>query len=212
MLEGLRRPVQTTVILANGDFPVHPKALQALRDADRIVCCDGAADGLLAFGRNPDFIIGDLDSVSPDIRARFADVLVPVDEQDTNDLSKAFYFCQFKGWDNILILGATGKREDHTLGNIALLADFAQQAFVRMLTDTGEFIYIDSTQTVPSFPEQAISFFQTQPDTRFKTTGLRYPLDGIDFPKWWQATLNKADGESFTVTVEKGAALVFLAY
>jgi len=204
--------VQTTVILANGDFPVHPKAVQALRDATRIVCCDGAADGLVAFGRDPDFIIGDLDSISPDNRARFADVLIPVDEQDTNDLSKAFYFCQFRGWDNILILGATGKREDHTLGNIALLSDFAQQAFVRILTNTGEFIYIDSTQTVPSFPGQAVSFFQVQPDTRFKTTGLLYPLDGLAFPKGWQATLNKAEGDSFTVTVGKGAALVFLAF
>lgn len=204
--------MQTTVILANGDFPVHPKVLQALRDADRVVCCDGAAEGLSAFGRDPDFIVGDLDSVSPDVRERFADRLVHVDEQDTNDLSKAFYFCQFKGWDNILILGATGKREDHTLGNIALLSDFAQQAFVRMLTNTGEFIYIDSTQTIASFPGQAVSFFQIAPDTRFKTEGLRYPLDGIDFPKWWQATLNTAEGESFAVTVEKGAALVFLAF
>lgn len=204
--------MQTTVILANGDFPVHPKALQVLREADRIVCCDGAADGLLAFGRDPDFIIGDLDSVSPEVRERFSDRLIPIDEQDTNDLSKAFYFCQFKGWDNLVILGATGKREDHTLGNIALLADFAQQAFVRMLTNTGEFIYIDSTQTIPSFPGQAVSFFQTVPDTRFKTQGLMYPLDGIDFSKWSQATLNKAEGESFTVTVEKGAALLFLAF
>jgi len=204
--------VQTTVILANGNFPVHPEALQVLRNADRVVCCDGAADGLLAFGRDPDFIIGDLDSVSVEVRERFSDRVIPVEEQDTNDLSKAFYFCQFRGWDNIVILGATGKREDHTLGNIALLSDFAQQAFVRMLTDTGEFIYIDSTQTIPSFPGQAVSFFEVQPDTRLKTTGLEYPLDGIHFPKWWQATLNKAEGESFTVTVEKGAAIVFLAF
>lgn len=211
MLEDLN-PVQTTVILANGDFPTHPKALQALRDADRIVCCDGAADGLLAFGREPDFIIGDLDSISDDARERFADRLIQVAEQDTNDLSKAFYFCQFKNWENILILGATGKREDHTLGNIALLADFGQQAFVRMMTDTGEFIYIDSTQAIPSFPGQAVSFFQAAQGTHFKTEGLRYPLDGIEFPKGWQATLNAAEGESFTVTVEKGAALVFLAF
>ena len=48
-------------------------------------------------------------------------MIVHVTEQETNDLNKAFRYCLANGWTDIVILGATGKREDHTLGNIGLL-------------------------------------------------------------------------------------------
>ena len=49
-------------------------------------------------------------------------------EQETNDLSKAFRYCLKRGWKKLFILGATGKREDHTMGNISLLSDYQAQA------------------------------------------------------------------------------------
>jgi len=101
-----------TIILANGSFPVHATPFASLHNAKRIICCDGAAQNLLNAGLEPDFIIGDLDSVSDEIKQRFASVLIHQAEQETNDLTKAVHFCIENNWTEITILGATGKRED----------------------------------------------------------------------------------------------------
>jgi len=208
----MKAATEQTVILANGDFPSHATPLAALREARRIVCCDGAADQLWSRGLEPAWIVGDLDSLSPELRARFADRVVPVAEQETNDLAKAFRFCLSRGWRNLTVLGATGRREDHTLGNLSLLADFAAGASVCALTDTGRFTPLVSSAVLPSFKGQPVSIFALDPGVAVYAEGLRYSLDGVSLRRWWRATLNKAEGDRIALTFEGGPLLVFQAY
>ncbi|MBR6075271.1 MAG: hypothetical protein IKP87_08200, partial [Victivallales bacterium] len=84
---------QNTVILANGTFPTAPQPLAILDNAARIVCCDGAAIALMESGRMPTAVIGDLDSISAELRQKLAPMTVHVTEQETNDLNKAFRYC-----------------------------------------------------------------------------------------------------------------------
>ena len=51
------------VIVADGTFPTHPLPLAALRDADLIIACDGAAKTLLHAGFMPHCVVGDLDTL-----------------------------------------------------------------------------------------------------------------------------------------------------
>ena len=95
-----------TVILADGDFPASERTLTMLRNADRIICCDGAAVPLLAAGLIPERIVGDLDSLPLELKERYADRLLQESEQESNDLTKAFRYCQAQGHDSIVILGA----------------------------------------------------------------------------------------------------------
>ena len=202
-----------TVILANGSFPESEKALSVLMNAERIVACDGAAVPLMAFGIMPDAVIGDLDSIDGELRNHLADRIVHVTEQETNDLSKAFRLCVANGWRNIVILGATGRREDHTLGNISLLADFSEQVRdITMLTDEGEFIALHGPSSVKCAVGQQISIFALDSDTSIFSTNLKYPLNGLAPTRWWQATLNEATADEFSLDFPKGrAVLVFLA-
>ena len=101
-----------TVILADGDPPRTTEPIRILRSAERIVCCDGAAALLAEYGLEPTVVIGDLDSLPQQWKDLYADRLVHVREQETNDLSKAFRYCMAHDWRNIVILGATGKREE----------------------------------------------------------------------------------------------------
>ena len=219
-----RRP--KTVILANGAFPSHEAPLAALRDAERVVCCDGAVDKLEAAGfPPPEWIVGDLDSLSAAARARCADRLVRVAEQDTNDLAKAFRFCVSRGWHDLLIVGATGLREDHTLGNLSLLADFAcelraaagecpprREDGIVLLTDTGIFTPVLASTQFRSHAGQQVSVFAFEPGAAVYAEGLKYPLDGVRFARWWQAALNESAGDSFKLVFEGSPLLVFQAY
>ena len=208
----LRR--KNVVILAAGDFPQSEAPLTALREADLRICCDSAAEALVAYGQEPDRIVGDLDSLSRAFRERFADRITHISEQDDNDLTKAFHLALTLSPSRITILGATGKREDHTLGNISLLLDYAREAScpVMMLTDYGRFETIFDTATLPSVPGQQISIFAFDNTLTIKSAGLKYPTDQVCFDTLWKATLNEALSSSFTLTLSHACGvLLFFA-
>lgn len=201
-----------TVILANGNFPTHPVPLAAIHTAELIVCCDGAAEKLVAHGLDPGVIIGDLDSVSSELKKRYAQILVQDSDQETNDLTKAVNWCVTAGIKGVTILGATGIREDHTLGNISLLADYSERIDAVMLTDTGSFRVYDLSVTISSHPGQQVSIFSIDPSLKVTSTGLKYPLTSLRLHSWWRGTLNEAAGREFSLEFESGRLIVFLHY
>jgi thiamine pyrophosphokinase len=226
------------LILADGAFPTIRKRQELLRNAENIVCCDGAVSKLLDFGREPIAIVGDMDSIPSELKLRFADRIFSSDDQETNDLTKAVEYCIAHDFDEIAILGATGLREDHTLGNISLLAEYAPRLkSVCLLTDYGRIdafrsgIEVDEYQepgvdtkapqvcttrddafTVAlfeSFQGQQVSIFSLHPETKISSLGLRYPLEGRSFTSWWQGTLNECSGEQFSLSIDEGCLLVY---
>ena len=205
-------PESYTVIVADGTFPTHEIPLGYLRNAKRIVCCDGSTENLLLYGMLPDAIVGDLDSLSDALAARFADRIHLDESQDTNDLTKAVTWCSENGYNDIVIVGATGKREDHTLGNVSLLADYIEEVNVIMVTDTGIFRPLLKGTVILSFPGQQVSIFSIDPGTEVTSHGLRYPLTRSRITNWWFATLNEALGDSFSLEFSDGRLIVYLKF
>ena len=112
------------------------------------------------------------------------------------------------------ILGATGRREDHTLGNISYLDTFASEypgIHLEMLTDHGRFQYHIGTRIYPSFLRQQVSLFTLDPRTHVTATGLQWSLDGATLSPWWQGTLNAALADTFSLSAD-GPLLVFQTY
>lgn len=201
--------IPEAVVLADGDYPSHPYPLSLLEQSPTVVCCDGAAESYFAHGHRPEAIVGDGDSLSAASKRKFAEKLVIVDEQETNDLSKAMRFLRRHGFQKVAIVGATGKREDHTLGNISLLMEYLNQGFeVRMITDHGVFVPARDTQTFESEQGQQISVFNFDAK-HLQSEGLVYPIG--DLSAWWKGTLNEAQNASFTIRAE-GNYLVYKAY
>lgn len=198
-----------TVILADGDFPRSDEPISVLRNAARIVCCDGAAASLAEFGLEPAVIIGDLDSLPVKFKEQFADRLIHVREQETNDLTKAFSHCLEQGWTDLVILGATGKREDHTLGNLSLLADYSKQVpDLKFITNYGTFFIAGKSGDFSSVPGQQISIIALQTGTPVTSSGLKYPMDKLVLNRWWQATLNEALAEQYHLEFPAGTELL----
>lgn len=199
----------STIILADGSFPEHEIPLEYLRVAKRIICCDGSAGTLIKAGYEPLAIVGDLDSLEMEVGAKYPDRLYCDKSQETNDLTKAVNWCSEKGYRNLAIIGATGKREDHTIGNISLLADYAREVNVIMITDTGIFTPILKSSTVSSFPGQQVSIFSVDHETEITSSGLKYKLEKMKLKNWWRATLNEATGDSFELIFTGGPLLVY---
>lgn len=196
------------VILANGRFPKAAHCRNILDQAEKIICCDKAADKLLRYGKIPEKIIGDLDSLSVFASKQYRDRLIKVEDQESNDLTKAVKYCVGQGYEAVSILGATGLREDHTLGNISLLLDYNQEIRARIISDHGEFSLVESGVKIPSYPGEQVSVFSVDNRLLVSSKGLKYPLDKLQLHNWWRASLNEAEGDHFTLTFESQQPLI----
>ncbi|MBR5843341.1 MAG: thiamine diphosphokinase [Bacteroidaceae bacterium] len=198
-----------TVILGNGDYPCAHLPLEVLDKAHTIVICDGAANSYVPTGKPFDIIIGDGDSIADDIRKQHASRIIISTCQETNDQTKAVKYLLEKGIRQLAIVGATGKRDDHTLGNISLLIEyFKQGVMARIYTDHGVFIPAQGNTTLLTHPGQQISIFNFG-CTQLSAQGLQYPIRPFD--SWWQGTLNEATADRCIITAD-GMLLIYVAY
>ena len=206
----------TAVIVGNGQFPKREYPLYLLESADYVICCDGAIDTYLRHFRSrnlrrPDVVIGDMDSLSKKTAERFRDIAVKIDEQETNDQSKAFHYIleHFPDVDTIHILGATGKREDHTVGNLSLLMEYAREmrrqdcgrtVFVDIVSDWSTAFAITDTCTLDVGEGRSVSIICPDNSLNIKSEGLVWPTDNVIFDNLWQATLNRASADRISLT------------
>ena len=198
------------VILGAGDFPSNSIPLTILERAPYICCCDGAGATLMRHGVMPDAIIGDGDSLDEEFKKKNANIIHLVHEQDDNDLTKATRFCLNNGLTNIAYLGATGKREDHTIANISLMLTYKNKWGISptMITDYGYFVPAKGNNEFETFKGQQVSIFNVS-CTRLAATGLRW--EPYVFEHLWQGALNEATGQHVIFECN-GDYIVFLTH
>ena len=196
------------VIICDGAFPKTEYPRYLIRTADFVICCDGAlrkfirnSKAIFGEDRLPDKVVGDMDSLSANLRKKFADIIIQIDEQEHNDQTKAFRWAleNLADISTITIIGATGQREDHTIGNISLLMEYARtydlEAMgiqLQMITDHGVIFPVTDTTEFDCGIGRQVSIFSPDNSLRIKSSGLAWKTDDVVFDNWWKATLNKA--------------------
>lgn len=194
------RKMNSIVILCDGLFPTEPYPLYLLDSAPGVVCCDGALLKYLEHcpGRKPLAVVGDMDSLSAEVQEAYSDILVHVAEQDDNDMTKAmrWVLSEHPEVTEIVILGATGLREDHTIGNLGLLMEYTRlfelgERKVSIVSDYGSAFAITDSCDLHLGEGRRFSFFTADNSLRVTSTGLQWPLDEVVFDAWWKATLNR---------------------
>ena len=195
------------VIVANGEFPSASVMHRWIDRAPLVISLDGAANRLLQLGYRPHLIIGDGDSIQPGLTERYGVEFLKVDEQETNDLSKAVRYLHRRGCRQLMMLGITGRRDDHTLGNISLLVYYLQMDIKAVAaTDWGTFIPCRGNALLKTTKGQQVSLFNFRA-TGIKSNDLVYPP--YDTTMLWQGTLNEATSDRLSIQAE-GDYLVYL--
>lgn len=201
-----------TVILADGSFPSHERAVSILHKADFIIACDGAADKLIQRNIVPQLIIGDLDSLSQETFEKYKDITLKVSRQDNTDLMKAIEWCIESGRKKVHILGANGGREDHTIGNLFAITSYATKLHLKLYTDTGFFVALAKSKELKTYKGQQVSLFPQPLSMKITTKGLKFPLENRSLPYIHSGTLNEAEGQTIKLTFDKGVLLVYRTY
>ncbi|HHU31714.1 MAG: thiamine diphosphokinase [Zhaonellaceae bacterium] len=118
------------VIVAGGEKP-QGNSLASLEQADLLICADSGANHVYELGYVPDLIIGDFDSIKPEILqaycAKGCAIKTYPSEKDYTDTELAIQLALQEGVTQIDLLGAIGNRLDHSLANIFLLVTYQSE-------------------------------------------------------------------------------------
>jgi len=204
--------MNSAVILANGDFPKHPTPLLILKEATTIICCDGAVNNLVDHGLKPTHIIGDMDSISPELKNKYEDMLIHIADQNENDLRKTLKWAEKNGPKKVSILGATGKRDDHSLANIFTLLEFPSNLEMDTITDYGKFSVVKDEQKFDSFTGEQVSLFSADQTIEITTTYLKYNLNNKKLTTLYLGSLNESINDVFTISISHGKILVYQVF
>lgn len=218
---------KSIVILCDGVFPKTEYPRYLMRMADFIICCDGA---LVKFLRNskaifgeerlPDLVIGDMDTLSQKMQEKYASIITKEEEQEHNDQTKAVRWAinNIENIENIYILGATGGRPEHTVGNAGLLMEYIRMfdlegrgIMMESVSDFGTMFAVTDTVSLDCGEGRQISIFSPDNTLRICSEGLAWPTDEVVFDNWWKATLNRASQDTVKLTFShKSLALIMM--
>jgi thiamine pyrophosphokinase len=198
------------IILANGQYPSHLSALNKLHTAGTIICTDGSANKLLENGLTPNVIIGDMDSTTVDQNS-FKGLYVKIIDQDNTDLDKAFEWCKLNNLSPLTVLGTSQLREDHTIGNLILLANYSDELDINFVTDYFTITCHHGKRSFTSFKQQLVSIVPVEDIQSITTKGLEFPLIDEPFPLSSRGISNRATGHQFIIT-SSGKIWVFRSH
>lgn len=148
----------------------------ALTRAPALLAADGGANQLADLGHAPRAVIGDLDSLRPDLRRSLGARVHHVPEQDSTDLDKCL---RSIAAPFLLCVGFLGARTDHTL---AAMNSLSRHGSARVLLLGAEDICLLAPPDlhVPLAVGARVSLFPMAPVAGW-SAGLEWPIDGLDF-------------------------------
>ena len=215
------------VIICDGQFPKTEYPRYLIRTADFTICCDGAlskylrnSKGIFGTEKTPDLVIGDMDTLPSSLQKKYSDIIIRESEQEHNDQTKAvrWAIANLEDIDHIYILGATGGRIDHTIGNASLLMEYTRMfdleekgISIEMVSDNGTAFAVNDTVEIDCGIGRSVSIFSPDNTLNIRSAGLEYPTDNVVFDNWWKATLNKASQDTVRLTFShRSIALIML--
>lgn len=206
-------------VLANGAWDLEWGKL-VLQEVDFLICADGGANYAILSGYMPNLLIGDLDSISSENlkQCENADCVIErypciKDETDLElALSRAEEQARLVGEQDIWLYGATGKRIDHFLGNVALMLAYVKKGYRILMVDPEHEMWIlQGRAEVKGLLGQEISLIAWSEKAIVTTEGLCYPLQhDVLFQESPRGVSNVFLGEEATIQVHEGSVLVVL--
>lgn len=166
----------SSVLIANGKKPRNKKIIEILKNAKNVICIDNGYELASELNITPSVVIGDLDSV--DITKISKDILIIKDEnQNTNDLEKTLNYCLRKNIRDIILVGATGERDDQNLATLLISLNYIDQLNIEILSDLYSIKFVNSEREFEAIPMREVSLISIDKENTITTQGLKYNLE-----------------------------------
>ena len=200
------------LILANGT-PPGKKAINyfSMQGFDYLICADGGANSAFRLGLTPGLIIGDLDSIKPEVYDYYQRKvkIIKYKRQNDTDVEKALKYVISKGYGEVILCGATGDRLDHSFCNVGVLLKFYNQIRVYLYHDKSIAYVISGLNFIKTIKGETISIYGIEPRTKFTSRGLKYPLEKVALPFGSrESTSNIALTGNLELSVSRGKGII----
>lgn len=152
---------------------------------DITIAVDSGMQFFYDIGRTPDIIVGDFDSAAPQVMEYFKcqqgiEIICLIPEKDDTDTEAALHRAAEAGCKKIHLLGATGNRLDHMLGNIELLGIGIEEGIEILMADKNNRLRMVKEGIILKKEEQYgkfVSLIPFTPEVKGVTLrGMKYPL------------------------------------
>lgn len=212
------------VVIANGDWDIEWAKAELSKEIDILICADGGGNLALVSGRIPDVIVGDLDSLTEDNLEKCQNCNTKIKkypcQKNETDLELALEYAQKylesygQPEDEIILLGAGGKRLDHLLGNIALMIAYAEVGRRIIMKDKSSqaYVILPGREKLKGSKGQEISLLALSEEAVVTSKGLFYEMDRLILPqKSPRGISNIFTGSEAELVIHQGIVLaVFL--
>lgn len=205
--------MKQAIIIGNGKKP-YKKALNYLLDKgiDTIVGADGGANNLYKMRYTPNYIIGDFDSIKSEVYDYYKDKckFIKYDRQDDTDIEKSIKFLVENDYEKIYLLAVTGKRLDHTFANLSHLIKYYNQVKIVIIDKKNFICPYSGTFGIKTRPNETISIFGVDTETKITAKELKYPLDNFNLPFGKRVgSSNEATMDYINFQINNGVILIF---
>lgn len=166
------------LIVAGGSFPSVDILQEALEETDIIIAVDKGYEYLHANGVIPDYLLGDFDSITYSIPDSNVIVEKYPTEKAATDLEIAIDKAISLNVNDVVLLGCTGTRIDHTFMNIFLLEKFLRNDINAKILDDNNEIFMDKGKL--ELKNNEFKYFSIIPlhdNTTISIAGSKYELE-----------------------------------
>lgn len=210
---------QNCFLVGAGELPSYKIPVSG---GDYLIAVDGGYDYCRMWNLAPDLVLGDFDSVSPELKTEIVRMqeeipdktkVLPVMKDDT-DMLAALRIALAKGYRGFRIYGGMGGRTDHTIANIQCLQFLKNQGAEGYLISDREMLFLIRNESIKFEPKSfgIFSLFALQKQVAGVTIrGMKYPLNQAELTDDYPIGIsNEFIGEEAEVTVEDGTLLAVM--
>lgn len=202
---------QRVLLFINGEAP---KNLPNIEGFDKIFCTDGAFHYLKEKGfplEKIDFISGDFDSHSGQDEEIYQEKFIHTPDQNKTDFHKALEIILEKGGREVDVYGASGKEQDHFLGNIHTAYIFRNELNIKFYDEYSSYFFIPEKFELKKVKGKMISLLPFPTAEKIKTNGLKWELDEEDLSLTQRiGTRNRAEKDNIEIKYKSGALILFV--
>jgi len=192
-------------LLLNGEVP---KEIPDLIRYDLFCATDGAYHIFKNYNIKPDFISGDFDSIDEfpkDVE------FINTPNQDFTDFHKILEILFNRGFVEIHVFGASGKEQDHFLGNLNTAIHWKAKLKLTFFDNHGFYFLADKHTELSNCKGKTVSLVPLCRVTGISTSGLQYQLsdENLIFGKRI-GTRNLAIQDTISITLKTGHLFIFI--
>jgi thiamine pyrophosphokinase len=205
---------EPALIIADGQRCEQKLLDQLLEWCPFVVVLDGALQDVLDKGIAFNVVSGDFDS-EPDAKGKTAHIqhveVIHTPDQDFTDLEKGIQICKNRGYKDVHVVWGTGKRMDHSIGNLDLIAQFQGEVNV-IFWDDYQKIYLAPSGFRKWYPKDTpLSLIPWPKCAGIQADNLKWPLHDLELTIGQRlGTCNKILNEGILeITYQTGTLILF---